>query len=490
MTTGEVSQLLTHSRNLSRVFIMNYLLVSSFAGRRSKVRSLYPLAIAALAGLLLTACSSGGSNDGDGAPAPTGSVEVTVVDEFGAPVIGASVSIDSGGTGQSSTTDSNGVATVTSVPRGTASVSITQTDFFDFSDSVSVVEDSVTPIFVTLVRETEPAAGLFSVRLTENVGVTDGQTVTFSVEVVVVDNDPNAVTSIETLTAADFSLNPCSDNNPDKVECLLGNAMQPDVGYSVVTTTPQAFELRPGAAAETYAANLMIDQSGSMETSDPSDARLFATKVFLQNLGPSDFGAVSAFAAWETALIETVPVTRITDFIQSGAAEDFFADIDVLAELEGGGTPLLNSIDEELDYVAANAPASVDRSAIVLFTDGLDSGCVEIACISPITAKAVNLDVDVFTIGLGPLINASVLARMAQDTGGFFLFAQYASQLFPIYRSLGNLLSGTLSTYRMEWTIQADAANTYKIGQTILGTLVITTPKNQIDLPLRVFITD
>jgi hypothetical protein len=412
-----------------------------------------------------------------------------VVDEFGAPVIGASVSIDSGGTGQSRTTDSNGVATVTSVPRGTASITITQTDFFDFSDSVSVVEDSVTSISVTLVRETEPAAGVFSVRLTENVGMTDGQTVTFSVDVVVVDDDPNAVTSIETLTAADFSLNACSDNNPDEVECLLGDAMQPDVGYSVVTTTPQAFELRPGAAAETYAANLMIDQSGSIATSDPSDARLFATKVFLQNLGPGDFGAVSAFASTE-ALIETVPVTRITDFIQSGAAEDVFADIDVLAELEGGDTPLLDAIDEELDYMAANAPASVDRSAIVLFTDGLDSSCVEIACISPITAKAVSLDVELFTIGLGPSINASNMARMAQDTGGSFMFAQYASQLFPIYGSLGNLLSGSLSMYRMEWTIQADTANTYKIGQTILGTLVITTPQNQIDLPLRVFITD
>jgi hypothetical protein len=103
--------------------------------------------------------------------------------------------------------------------------------------------------------------------------------------------------------------------------------------------------------------------------------------------------------------------------------------------------------------------------------------------------KSVDLGVDIFTIGLGPNIDADVLSGLAKGGSGFFLFAENAQQLFPIYRSLGDLLSRALATYTMEWTISATDANAYQAGQTILGTLVIDTGKNTINLPIRIFLT-
>lgn len=456
---------------------------------------------AAVLSLLFIAGCGGGGGGGSDAPPPveTGSVEVTVVDEFDAPVDDVGVTVTSGGTNRTGTTDDTGITTVDSVPVGSATIATSAVGFVDGSGSATVTVNAQSDVSITLERQTEPAAGLFESELTGALSSTDGQTLTIQLEVLVVNNDPAAVSAIETLTAADFTLLPCADNDPNEVECLRGSSSQPDIGYSVVSAGAENFQFVPGQAANSYAATLIIDQSGSIENTDPSDARLFATKVFLNNLGASDFASVSAFAQTqataEPALIPDEPVTRITDFIQSSGAAATFADIDELAQQIGGDTPLFAALDQELDFTAANAPADPDRrKAVVLFTDGDDSVCSSITTppcgLEVSVQKSVDLDVDIFTVGLGPDIDVDVLRGLAEGGRGFYLSAENAEQLFPIYRSLGELLSRTLATYRMEWTITADQAATYVDGQTVLGILQIDTGSNVLDLPLRVFLRD
>ena len=460
------------------------------------------------AAFALAACGGGGGGGGGGGnnanpnpppAAPTGTVTVTVADEFAAPVKAAQISVASGSTTRTGTTDDDGAASIGNVPVGNADVSVSATGFEDTTTNVNVTESQASSVDLTMTRLTEPAAGLFAAQLIQALAQTDGQTVTFELEVLVVADDTTTAAAIETLTAADFTLDACADTDPNTVECLRGGAGQADIGYTVVSPTPDNFALNPGQAATPYAAALLIDQSESIEDNDPSDARLFATKLFMDNLGANDYVSVAAFALTRAAsapsLLPDTPVTQISGFIQSDAAEDRFSDIDELGELEGGDTPLFAALDQQLDFTAANAPTdSGRRLAVVLFTDGVDSVCIASSnppCgVNESIAKSVAQNVDIFTIGLGTDIDVDTMRQLAQGGRGFFLFAENAQQLLPIYRSLGELLSQTLATYRMEWTIRADAPATYQTGQTILGNLGIDTGDEVLNLPLRLFLTN
>ncbi|MEM1432992.1 MAG: carboxypeptidase regulatory-like domain-containing protein [Pseudomonadota bacterium] len=439
---------------------------------------------------------SGGSSGGGSTPPPSGSVELTVVDEFDTPVAGADISVSVDTETRNGSTDGNGVATVSSVPPGSAEVTVTATGFEQGALNITVSANSQTTDTLTLTRETEPAAGLFSAQLTQSLPDTDGQTLTVGIELLVVDDDPTTRAAIETLTAADFTLLACTDSDPNVAECLEATPVSDDIGYTVISASAENFELVPGQAPAPYAASLLIDQSGSTTGSDPSDARLFATKVFIGNLGPNDFVSVAAFAEntpSSTAEIPETPVFRLSPFVQSDAGRALFPDIDMLASQESGGTPLYGALDSELEFTAASAPSdSSQRKAVVLFTDGDDSICL-FGTVPPCgldvsIQKSRDLGVDIFTVGLGSEVDIEVLQRLAEAGGGFFLFAENARQLFPIYQTLGELLSRSLPTYRMEWTIRADEPNAYSEGDTVLGILRIDTGRNQIDLPIRIFL--
>ncbi len=94
--------------------------------------------------------------------------------------------------------------------------------------------------------------------------------------------------------------------------------------------------------------------------------------------------------------------------------------------------------------------------------------------------------VDIFTIGLSDEVDFESLAELADRGNGVFLFAENAEQLIPIYGSLGNLLSRSLATYKIKWTIQAAAPNTFLVGRSILGRVQIRTGSSTTNLPIVV----
>ncbi len=134
----------------------------------------------------------------------------------------------------------------------------------------------------------------------------------------------------------------------------------------------------PAQPAKPYAAAMLMDQSNSIKFSDATDARIFATKVFMEKVGVSDRVVLSAFAATsasQIALIPTVPLHVYGSFTSDGAS--YFDELNQLAALEGGTTPLYDSLDSMIDYTRTNAPTDIaDRlKAVVLFTDGNDTVC-------------------------------------------------------------------------------------------------------------------
>ena len=94
--------------------------------------------------------------------------------------------------------------------------------------------------------------------------------------------------------------------------------------------------------------------------------------------------------------------------------------------------------------------------------------------------------VSIFTIGLSDEVDFEALGELARGTNGVFLFAENAEQLIPLYGSLGALLSRSLLTYQMQWTIRSDTDGTFATGRSILGQVQIDAAGTPIQVPFIV----
>ena len=98
---------------------------------------------------------------------------------------------------------------------------------------------------------------------------------------------------------------------------------------------------------------------------------------------------------------------------------------------------------------------------------------------------AIASDVRIFTIGLSNDVDFLALAQLASETGGVFLFAETSEQLIPLYGSLGALLSDSLLTYELEWTIASDPG-TFQSGNSVLGRIDVSAAGGTIAVPFIV----
>jgi hypothetical protein len=457
---------------------------------------------------VLTACGGGGGGgDGGGNNNPdTGTLAVTVTDEFDAPVAGASIEATSGGTTRTGTTDAAGEATITSIPVGTAAVEVSLATFATHTQNATINANQTTSISVQLQRNTQAAGGVLTTALVSTADV--GRVATIRLQVVVVSATSEA---IENLTDGDFSLADCVLPSPDpntfQSTCVRDPAAaQADFPYTVDNDIPANWATVPGLPETDYAAALMLDQSGSVNSTDPTGARLFSAKAFVQSVDAASGDAVllSAFAddnETQTALIPTKPLTVYDPFTTDGAS--YFDELDTLRDQSAGGTPLYRSLFPEagdpendpafttglIDVVDAEAPAGLNK-AIVLFTDGEDSECggVQVCRLKRqrVIDRANAADVEIFTIGLSEDVDFEALGELASGANGVFLFAENAEQLIPLYGSLGSLLSRSLLTYTMEFTVRATDQNTFVSGRSVLGRVQIDANGTPIQVPFIV----
>lgn len=95
-----------------------------------------------------------------------------------------------------------------------------------------------------------------------------------------------------------------------------------------------------------------------------------------------------------------------------------------------GQTALFDTVELGL---AAFPEKRRGRRTIILFTDGRDSVYEEpyfkAKLLRNIITQAQNNEVTLFAVGLGKRINAPALERMAEDTGGRFIFAENPQRL-------------------------------------------------------------
>ena len=137
----------------------------------------------------------------------------------------------------------------------------------------------------------------------------------------------------------------------------------------------------------------------------------------------------------------------------------------------------------------ATLPVGIPK-AVVLFTDGADTSCASPDACRISREQSVRLanqdQVPIFTIGLSTGVDVAALGELASQTGGAMLYADTADQLLPLYGSVGKLLSLSLPTYRLRWTVQASAPGAFVSGNTLLGRVQVTTGTKTFDIPLIV----
>ena len=100
-----------------------------------------------------------------------------------------------------------------------------------------------------------------------------------------------------------------------------------------------------------YSATFLLDQSGSITGTDPTDARIDAAKVFIRNLGTGDEVGLMAFAS-NGQLPHSPTTTWSTSNGQrfSSSRSAFFGTLDSLADTEAGGTPLYDASRSAVRY--------------------------------------------------------------------------------------------------------------------------------------------
>jgi PKD repeat protein len=413
--------------------------------------------------------------------APTGNVLVTVKDATGINISGAAVTVTVGGAGKSGTTSSNGTVLLMDVLAGSGTVSVTRDTFVPQTAAVTVTANQTANVSVTLDRVTKAVGGVLETRTIS----TDGTTLEFSIQVVVVNESSNAIAGLQ---ASAFNLLPCTPSAATAdADCVVGLATPADAAYTVLGPgSAPSFQEIPGGMAQPYAATLMFDQSKSIIQNDPTDARLYSAKDFLEGLGGSDRVALAAFASDiaasnGTALIPEKPVTIYPVGNPSFTADgvSLFPTLDALAALEAGGTPLYESLCRVMDFAAASAPAGLLKAAVV-FTDGKDEpgNTTGFSCktVDSAVAKSKATGVKIFSVGLfSGDVDGQALAALADGGGGAFLFAEDTTQLITIYGSLGNLLSGSLTTYKLTYRISTAVVGAFQPGRSVRGTVSVNT---------------
>ena len=436
----------------------------------------------AAATALAVGCGGGGSGQ-DGAQLSV--ARVTVVDAFGAPVAGATVTLNATSS-PAFATNAEGVALV-AAPPGPASLAISIPTFNPAVAQVTLGVESIPIVPLTLQRVTAPAGGSLATRSgSRPVRSDDGRRLSFEVELVVVGADAQAVTG---LTAADFRLLDCQPDPTTPAADCLRNAPT-DRAY-VGSAAATSIELIPGQAVLPHTVGLLIDQSGSIANSDRSNARLFSAKTMISNLLPGDQVVMGAFADGNGARLPQQPLTMLGTVVSKAEAPLFFARLDELAGQSGGQTPLHASIDAMRVQIVGDASLTPGQPrAMVVFTDGIDSYCSgAVGCaqrrqqvIDAARANAVRL----FTIGFTGDIDVEALSHLATASGGAMLYADRVEQLIPLYGSLGRLMSLGLPTYRLRFSIDAGEAGVFAAGQTVLARARVNVLGQTVNIPFAV----
>jgi PKD repeat protein len=214
-----------------------------------------------------------------------------------------------------------------------------------------------------------------------------------------------------------------------------GDGHTSDKRYDVIQSVPAALKwirsttgLSVGASptADNVATALVIDNSGSMSSNDPSLLRRDASVAYVNSAVPGDYVGAVGFegSAYDIAGIAVLPATKdaITGALNSGIHA-------------GGGTNIGAGLTRACDMLNLNEPPLPSRRAAILLTDGVGGYHDEDVCFA-------NKGWHVYTIGLGSGVDANLLERIAQETGGTYQPVPAAAEIPCKFQQVRALVAG------------------------------------------------
>lgn len=185
-----------------------------------------------------------------------------------------------------------------------------------------------------------------------------------------------------------------------------------------------------------------IDVSGSMVRR--MDETREAAKLFVDSLGEGDSVQLLRFAR------EIEPVTSMTT-----TKETVSEAIDGL--VARGDTALYDALYQSVDLLADRR----GRRAVVLLSDGVDDDGtgrpLSERTIDDVLARAGEVGVPVYVVGLGTEMDEAVLEDIARTTGAQYLAAPEASELAEVYGRISDQLTGQ---YAIRYTSSLPADGT------------------------------
>jgi uncharacterized protein YegL len=164
---------------------------------------------------------------------------------------------------------------------------------------------------------------------------------------------------------------------------------------------------------------LLLDISGSME-GEPLEQAKGAAASFVEQLLPPDVAAVATFAG-----------TPPSEAVFAGGRD---ALLDQIAALEAEGQTVLYDAVVNGLTIASNAPTA--RRAVVLLTDGQDSGAVGSQTSESALQAAATSSLPVYAIGLGTDADEEFLRSLAESSGGAFYAAPGADDVPAIFDAI------------------------------------------------------
>ena len=222
---------------------------------------------------------------------------------------------------------------------------------------------------------------------------------------------------------------------------------------SLVTTVGSTQCSAPEAGDQKLNVGVILDDSGSMASSDPNHERKTATITFLNALGAGDQVLLTDYGFTGDDLRDLLCVSQAGPNGDTSSCSPpkgaFSSDKTALIKAtdaidDGGGTPLFESCVAMVPLV--NGQTDGKRGMLLLSDGAPNSDDQRDACHN--AAKAAQLPV--YTVGLGPAAEGDpnvdpdavkVLRELASDTGGSYASANDPTQLNNLFANMGTALA-------------------------------------------------
>ena len=248
---------------------------------------------------------------------------------------------------------------------------------------------------------------------------------------------------------------------------------------TVRLAAPQALTRTGGGAVQPYSAFLLLDQSGSVTSTDPSNSRISGAKQLYESASATDQLGLGYFPGSSGQFSYYMPIFGLD-------RSSMFGALDFLADRESGDTPLYDAAIGSLQLMTG--AAATGRKALVIFSDGDANGGTRTKAEALAAARSASIPIYSIVLDINSSITrTSDFVSLGVDSGGGVFFANDVGRLLGIYRSIGSLLSGAASTYSVTipYTATNGCPNTYG-SVTSSGSLRVNLPSGPVDLPFTV----